>query len=102
MSAIEVFTTRPDTLHGASFLAIAANHPLAMSIAEGNEAATEFLAECAQLGTSEAAVETAEKRGFNTGLELHHPLDHDCTLPVYIANFVLMEYGTGAIFMPGS
>ena len=98
MSAIEVFTTRPDTLYGASFLAIAANHPLAMSIAEGNEAATEFLAECAQLGTSEAAVETAEKRGFKTGLEVQHPLDPTCKLPVYIANFVLMEYGTGAIF----
>ena len=98
ISTIEVFTTRPDTLYGASFLAIAANHPLALAVADGNEAATEFLAECARLGTSEAAVETAEKRGFNTGLEVQHPLDPDCRLPVYIANFVLMEYGTGAIF----
>ena len=95
---ISVFTTRPDTLYGASFIAIAANHPLAVSIAEEDNAAAEFLAECARLGTSEAAVETAEKRGYHTGLTVRHPLVADCELPVYIANFVLMEYGTGAIF----
>ena len=98
VSEIEVFTTRPDTLYGASFVAVAANHPLALAVAEGNEAATDFLAECAKLGTSEAAVETAEKKGFDTGLTAQHPLIEDCQLPVYIANFVLMEYGTGAIF----
>ena len=95
---IEVFTTRPDTLYGASFVAVAANHPLAIAVAEGNAKAKAFLAECAKLGTSEAAVETAEKKGFDTGLTVHHPLVADCRLPVYIANFVLMEYGTGAIF----
>ena len=70
---ISVFTTRPDTLYGASFIAIAANHPLAVSIAEEDDAASEFLAECARLGTSEAAVETAEKRGYHTGLTVRHP-----------------------------
>lgn len=95
---VEVFTTRPDTLHGASFVAVAANHPLALAVAKGNESATGFLAECARLGTSEAAVETAEKKGFDTGLTARHPLIEGGRLPVYIANFVLMEYGTGAIF----
>ena len=95
---IEVFTTRPDTLYGASFVAVAANHPLAIAVAKGNAEATAFLAECAKLGTSEAAVETAEKKGFDTGLTVQHPLVADCRFPVYIANFVLMEYGTGAIF----
>ena len=98
IESVEVFTTRPDTLHGASFLAVAANHPLALALAENDPAAAAFNAECARLGTSEAAVETAEKRGHNTGLEVRHPLVKDTTLPVYIANFVLMEYGTGAIF----
>ncbi len=95
---IEVFTTRPDTLYGASFVAVAANHPLAIAVAKGNAEATAFLAECAKLSTSEAALETAEKKGFDTGLTVQHPLVADCRLPVYIANFVLMEYGTGAIF----
>ena len=95
---IEVFTTRPDTLYGASFVAIAANHPLAIAVAKSSAEATAFLAECAKLGTSEAAVETAEKKGFDTSITVQHPLVADCQLPVYIANFVLMEYGTGAIF----
>ena len=95
--SIEVFTTRPDTLHGASFLAVAANHPLALAVAETDPDAAAFNAECAKLGTSEAAVETAEKRGYNTGLEVRHPLVESATLPVYIANFVLMEYGTGTM-----
>ncbi|HCA14213.1 MAG TPA: leucine--tRNA ligase, partial [Alphaproteobacteria bacterium] len=73
-SGITVFTTRPDTLYGASFIAIAANHPLAVSIAEKDMDAEAFLAECASLGTSEAAVETAEKRGYDTGLKVRHPL----------------------------
>jgi leucyl-tRNA synthetase len=97
-SHIEVFTTRPDTLFGASFIAVAANHPIARKIAENNPDAADFIAECAKLGTSEAAVETAEKKGFNAGLRAVHPLDSSITLPVHIANFVLMEYGTGAIF----
>ena len=97
-TGIDVFTTRPDTLFGASFLAIAANHPLAVALGEGDPQAAAFIAECAKLGTSEAAVETAEKRGYDTGLVVQHPLIEDCRLPVYIANFVLMEYGTGAIF----
>jgi leucyl-tRNA synthetase len=98
ITSIEVFTTRPDTLFGASFIAVAANHPLAQNIGKTNQAAADFIAECAKLGTSEAAVETAEKRGFDTGLRAFHPLDKSITLPVHIANFVLMEYGTGAIF----
>jgi len=96
--AITVFTTRPDTLFGASFLAVAANHPISLALAEKDASAADFVAECAKLGTSEAAVETAEKRGYDTGLRAAHPLDDSIELPVYIANFVLMEYGTGAIF----
>ena len=95
---IEVFTTRPDTLFGASFVAIAANHPLAIAIGKSNQAAADFIAECAKLGTSEAAVETAEKKAFDTGLHASHPLDPAIKLPIHIANFVLMDYGTGAIF----
>jgi leucyl-tRNA synthetase len=98
INSIEVFTTRPDTLFGASFIAVAANHPIAQNIAKTNQSAANFIDECAKLGTSEMAVETAEKRGFDTGLLAVHPLDNLITLPVYIANFVLMEYGTGAIF----
>ena len=96
--SITVFTTRPDTLFGASFLAVAANHPIALALAEDDDAAADFVAECAKLGTSEAVVETAEKKGYDTGLYVAHPLDDSIELPVYIANFVLMEYGTGAIF----
>ena len=95
---IEVFTTRPDTLYGASFIAIAANHPLARDIASHDQGAADFAAECATLGTSEAAVETADKKGYDTGLRVAHPVIDGATLPVHIANFVLMDYGTGAIF----
>lgn len=95
---IEVYTTRPDTLFGASFLAIAADHPVARAIAEKNAEAQSFSEECRQAGTSLAALETAEKKGFDTGLKVKHPLDPDWEIPVYIANFVLMDYGTGAIF----
>jgi leucyl-tRNA synthetase len=95
---IEVYTTRPDTLFGASFLAIAADHPVARAIAEKNEDARQFSEECRQAGTSLAALETAEKKGFDTGLKVKHPLDANWEVPVYIANFVLMDYGTGAIF----
>jgi leucyl-tRNA synthetase len=96
--ALEVFTTRPDTLFGASFCAIAANHPLAASLAVGDEKLAGFIAECNRLSTSEAAVETAEKRGHDTGLKVRHPIVKGLELPIYVANFVLMEYGTGAIF----
>ena len=95
---VEVYTTRPDTLFGASFLAISPDHPLAAEMAERDPALAEFIAECRQTGTSEAVIETAEKRGFDTGLKAVHPFDPDWQLPVYVANFVLMEYGTGAIF----
>jgi len=95
---LEVYTTRPDTLFGASFCAIAANHPLAHELANGNAALAEFIAECNRMGTSEEAIEKAEKKGFDTGLSVRHPLDDGWRLPVYVANFVLMEYGSGAIF----
>ncbi|MBK8208709.1 MAG: leucine--tRNA ligase [Rhodospirillales bacterium] len=95
---LEVFTTRPDTLFGASFCAIAADHPLAVERAENNPALAAFLADCARGATSEAAIETQEKRGFDTGLRALHPFDAEWQLPIYVANFVLTEYGTGAIF----
>src|SRR5258708_25198958 len=95
---LEVFTTRPDTLYGASFCAIAPNHPLAQSLAPNDPALAAFIAECNRMGTSEAVIEAAEKKGFDTGVRVRHPLDETIELPVYVANFVLMEYGTGAIF----
>ncbi len=94
---VEVFTTRPDTLFGMSFLAVAAEHPLAAAAAAANPAAAEFVAECRRMGTSEAAIEQAEKRGFDSGFRVKHPFNGR-EYPVWIANFVLMEYGTGAIF----
>lgn len=97
LGEIEVFTTRPDTLFGMSFLAIAPDHPLAAWVARQNAEAAEFVAECRRLGTSVEAVETAEKRGFDTGLRVAHPF-LDASFPVWIANFVLMDYGTGALF----
>ena len=95
---LEVFTTRPDTLFGAAFVAISPNHPLADTLSTDNTELAAFIAECNRMGTSEAAVETAEKQGFNTGLSVHPPFKAGETLPVYVANFVLMDYGTGAIF----
>ncbi len=95
---IDVFTTRPDTLFGASFLAIAANHPLALRLAADNADLAAFIEECNRLGIAQAAIETAEKKGFDTGLHFTHPFDASASLPLYVANFVLMEYGTGAIF----
>ena len=95
---IEIFTTRPDTLFGASFIAVAPNHPIALSLEKTNDDVKDFLAECSALGTSEAAIEKAEKKGHHTGFYVSHPLMADKKLPVYIANFVLMDYGTGAIF----
>jgi leucyl-tRNA synthetase len=95
---ITVYTTRPDTLFGMSFLAIAPEHPVAKALTATNAAAAAFIAECNSQGTSEAAIETAEKKGFDTGLRVAHPFQPEKTFPVWIANFVLMEYGTGAIF----
>jgi leucyl-tRNA synthetase len=95
---LEIYTTRPDTLYGASFCAIAANHPLAQELAAQNPALAEFIVACNRLGTSEAALETAEKMGFESGVLAVHPLIEGRRLPVYVANFVLMDYGSGAIF----
>jgi leucyl-tRNA synthetase len=95
---IAVYTTRPDTLYGASFVAVAPDHPLAEALAARDQAAAAFVAECRRGGTSEAAIEAAEKKGFFTGLEVQHPFDPNWRLPVWIANFILMDYGTGAIF----
>jgi leucyl-tRNA synthetase len=95
---IEVFTTRPDTIFGASFVAVAPDHPLAQAVAEENPDAAAFIADCKAGGTSAAEIETQEKRGFLTGIEAVHPLDGEWRLQVWIANFVLTEYGTGAVF----
>jgi leucyl-tRNA synthetase len=95
---IDVYTTRPDTLFGASFCAIAANHPLSEELAKSDAKLADFIGECNRMGTSEAAIETAEKKGCDTGLKVVHPFDDKILLPVYVANFVLMDYGTGAIF----
>ncbi len=95
---VEVYTTRPDTLMGASFVGISPDHPLAKELEKDNAAIADFCAECRRMGTSEEELEKAEKRGFDTGLKVRHPLDDSWELPVYIANFILMEYGTGAIF----
>jgi len=95
---LEIFTTRSDTLYGAAFCAIAPNHPLAAQLAEANKPLADFIAECNRMGTSEAVLETAEKRGFDTGIKAIHPFVPGWELPVYVANFVLMEYGSGAIF----
>ena len=95
---LEVYTTRPDTLFGASFMAIAPDHPLAKKAADKDAALKAFCDECRRMGTSVATLETAEKKGFDTGIRVKHPFDENWTLPVYVANFVLMDYGTGAIF----
>ena len=96
--SIEVFTTRPDTLFGASFIALSPHHPLVEALTTNNPTIAAFVAECAKLGTSEQAIETAEKRGIHTGLHVIHPFNAEWHLPVYVANFVLMDYGTGAVF----
>ncbi|EAU44990.1 leucine--tRNA ligase [Salipiger bermudensis] len=95
---IEVYTTRPDTLLGASFVGISPDHPLARTLEKDNPELAEFVAECRRMGTSEEELEKAEKRGFDTGITVRHPFDTSVELPVYVANFILMDYGTGAIF----
>jgi leucyl-tRNA synthetase len=95
---LDVFTTRPDTLFGAKFMAIAPDHPLAKAAAAKNAKLAAFIEECKRRGTSQAEIDTAEKMGFDTGIKAIHPLDPTWKLPVYVANFILMDYGTGAIF----
>ncbi|WP_350335728.1 leucine--tRNA ligase [Coralliovum pocilloporae] len=95
---LEIFTTRPDTLFGASFMALSPDHPLTATLMDGNPELSAFVEECRRMGTSVATLETAEKRGFDTGLRVRHPVLEGETLPVYVANFILMDYGTGAIF----
>ena len=97
-TSIEVFTTRPDTIFGASFLALSPDHPLAGELAASNPALAEFIAEFHRQGTATETLEKAEKLGIDTGLRVKHPVKPGETLPVYVANFVLMEYGAGAIF----
>jgi leucyl-tRNA synthetase len=98
IGSVEVFTTRPDTMFGSSFVAVAADHPIARAIAETNPDAAAFIELCKRGGTTAAELDTQEKLGFDTGIRAVHPLDKTWELPVYIANFVLMEYGTGAVF----
>ncbi|WP_370251492.1 leucine--tRNA ligase [Nioella sp.] len=95
---ITVYTTRPDTLMGASFVGISPDHPIAKAMEQGNPELAAFLKEARKGGTTEEAIETAEKLGFDTGIRVKHPLDPNWELPVWIANFILMDYGTGAIF----
>src|SRR5580658_1076976 len=97
-SELEIFTTRPDTLFGAKFMALAPDHPLAAAAAAKNPALGKFIEECRHRGTAQAEIDTAEKLGFDTGMKAKHPFDPNWTLPVYVANFIVMEYGTGAIF----
>ena len=95
---LDIYTTRHDTIFGSSFCAVSPEHPLAAEIAGDNPEIAGFVEECRRTGTSEAAIEQAEKRGVDTGLRVRHPFRPEWTLPVYVANFILMEYGTGAIF----
>ncbi|NBU13949.1 MAG: leucine--tRNA ligase [Alphaproteobacteria bacterium] len=97
-SEIEIYTTRPDTLFGASFIALAPEHPLSKKVAEKNSELQAFIDECRKMGTAQELIDKAEKKGFDTGLRVTHPFDPSLTLPVYVANFILMDYGTGAIF----
>jgi len=97
-SELKIFTTRPDTLFGAKFMAISADHPLAQAAAAKNPKLAAFMAEIKRIGTAQEIIDTAEKQGLDTGIRAIHPFDPGWKLPVYVANFVLMEYGTGAIF----
>jgi leucyl-tRNA synthetase len=98
LAKLEVFTTRPDTIFGASFLAISPEHPLAQHVAKSNSELAAFIAQSRRIGTSEAALAKAEKLGFDIGIAGLHPFKAGVTLPVYVANFIVMDYGTGAIF----
>ena len=96
--SLDIYTTRPDTLFGAKFLAVAPDHPLAKAAAANNPELAAFAEECRRMGTAQEAIDKAEKLGFDTGIRATHPFDPNWQLPVYVANFILMEYGTGAIF----
>ena len=99
---LDVFSTRPDTIFGASFAAIAADHPIALALAQTDADLAAFAEECRRTGTAAAEVETQEKKGYDTGLSVVHPFDPDWKLPLFVANFVLMDYGTGAVMgVPG-
>ena len=98
ISEVEIYTTRPDTLFGASFVALAPEHPLAKKAAAQNAELAAFIDDCRKMGTAQEAIDKAEKKGFDTGIRVTHPFDPNWTLPVYVANFILMDYGTGAIF----
>ncbi len=95
---LEVYTTRPDTIFGASFCAISPNHPLASELAEKSPEIKAFIEECNKMGMAEEIIEKAEKKGVDTGLKIMHPFIEGAELPLYVANFVLMDYGSGAIF----
>jgi leucyl-tRNA synthetase len=97
-SEVEIYTTRPDTLFGASFIAVAPDHPIAHAVAKDDKKLAAFIDEARRTGTTAAAIETAEKHGYDTGISAVHPLDPSRKVPVYVANFILMDYGTGAIF----
>jgi leucyl-tRNA synthetase len=97
-SELEVFTTRHDTLFGAKFMALSPDHPLATAAAAKNPALAAFIAECKRIGTAQELIDKAEKKGFDTGMKVIHPFDPGWKLPVYVANFILMDYGTGAVF----
>ncbi|PTX57712.1 leucyl-tRNA synthetase [Litoreibacter ponti] len=92
------YSTRPDTMRGASFIAISPEHPVSRALADGNAELTAFVDECRKMDTTEAAMEKAEKKGIDTGITVKHPIYDEVELPVWIGNFVLMDYGTGAVF----
>jgi leucyl-tRNA synthetase len=98
LATLEVFTTRHDTIFGASFMAISPEHPLSAQLAKKSKQLAAFIEECRKIGTSEEALAKAEKKGFDTGLMAVHPFRPDVKLPIYVANFIVMGYGTGAIF----
>lgn len=95
---LEIYTTRPDTIFGMSFCAVSSGHPLTEELAQNNAELADFIAECQRMGTSEEAIEKAEKKGFDTGIKIQHPFIEGKTVPLFVANFVLMDYGTGAVF----
>ncbi len=98
LSKVQIYTTRPDTLFGAAAIIISPHHPIAAELAKTNQAIADFIVECSKTAVNEEAIETAEKKGIDTGMKASHPLNNDINLPIFIGNFVLMEYGTGAIF----
>jgi leucyl-tRNA synthetase len=95
---LEIYTTRPDTIFGASFCAISPEHPLAQALAKKDKALKAFIEDCRRIGTSQEEIDKAEKKGYDIGLKAVHPFKATTKLPVYVANFILMDYGTGAIF----